>query len=105
MTRASRGSRHKQPDPAPVISESRRRFVALWSRAWGLIGAVIVVFVAYRLPETLRSGDSMQLLRDVGMLLLCFNLIMQATRPHWPMTYSVPLTIVGIAMWLFGWLA
>jgi hypothetical protein len=47
----------------------------------------------------------MQLLRDVGMLLLCFNLIMQATRPHWPMTYSVPLTIVGIAMWLFGWLA
>ena len=105
MTRASRGSRHKQPDPAPVIPESRRRFVALWSRAWGLIGAVIVVLVAYRLPETLRSGDSMQLLRDVGMLLLCFNLIMQASRPHWPMTYSVPLTIVGIAMWLFGWLA
>jgi len=92
--------------PAPrAVSEGKRRFVAIWSKVWGLIGAVIVVFIAARLPGTLQAGDSAQLLRDFGLLLISFNLIMQATRPAWPMVYALPLTVFGITVWLIGWLA
>lgn len=87
------------------VSEGKQKFIALWSKAWGLIGAIIVVFVAARLPQTLRAGDGAQLLSDFGLTLICFNLIMQATRPAWPMVYALPLTVFGITLWLIGWLA
>jgi hypothetical protein len=91
--------------PRRGISPGKQKFVALWSKAWGLIGAVIVVFVAARLPETLRADDLSALLRDFGLVIICFNLIMQATRPTWPMVYALPLTVGGISLWLVGWLA
>ena len=47
----------------------------------------------------------MLLLRDAGLLVICVNLIMQATRPNWPMVYALPMTVAGITMWAVGWLA
>jgi hypothetical protein len=91
--------------PRREVSEGKQKFVAVWSKAWGLIGAVIVVFIAARLPETLRAGDGAALLRDFGLLIVCFNLIMQAARPAWPLVYSLPLTVFGLSLWLVGWLA
>jgi hypothetical protein len=91
--------------PRREISEGKQKFVAIWSKAWGLIGAVIVVFIAARLPDALRAGAGPQLLRDFGLLIVCFNLIMQATRPAWPMVYALPLTVFGISLWLVGWYA
>jgi len=95
------------PAPAPTrtISPGKQKFVSIWSKAWGLLAAVLVVFIAARLPATLQAGDSSQLMRDFGIVIICFNLIMQATRSTWPMTYALPLTVGGIALWLFGWLA
>ena len=87
------------------ISPGRRRFVAVWTKAWGLIGAVVVVFIAARLPETLRAGDGAALLRDLGLGLVCLNLILQATRPTWPIVYALPMTVFGITVWLIGWFA
>jgi hypothetical protein len=91
--------------PRREVSPGKQKFVAIWSRAWGLIGAVIIVFIAARLPETLKSGDIAQLLRDVGLGLVCVNLILQATRPTWPMVYALPMTVIGISLWLVGGLA
>ena len=95
------------PAPAPTrtISPGKQKFVSIWSKAWGLLAAVLVVFIAARLPATLQAGDSSQLMRDFGIVIICFNLIMQATRSTWPMTYALPLTVGGIALWLFGWLS
>lgn|GEM_PF-1604595 len=100
-------AKDRNPSPAArrEVSEVKRRFVAVWSKVWGLIGAVIVVFIAARLPAGLQAGDSAQLLRDLGLLLICGNLIMQAVRPAWPMVYALPLTVIGISIWLVGWLA
>ncbi len=91
--------------PRREVSEGKQKFVAVWSKAWGLIGAVIVVFIAARLPETLRAAEGAALLRDFGLLIVCFNLIMQAARPAWPLVYSLPLTVFGLSLWLVGWLA
>ena len=91
--------------PRREVSPGKQKFVALWSKAWGLVGAVIVVFVAARLPETLRADDFSALLRDIGLVVISFNLIMQAARPAWPMFYALPLTVGGISLWLAGWLA
>jgi hypothetical protein len=97
----------KDRNPAPPrrgqVSEGKQKFVAIWSKAWGLIGAIVVVFIAARLPDTLKAGDGAQLLRDFGLLLVCFNLIMQATRPVWPIVYALPMTVAGISLWLVGW--
>jgi hypothetical protein len=89
--------------PRRAVSEGKQKFVAIWSKTWGLIGAIIIVFIAARLPDTLKAGDSAQLLRDFGLLVVCTNLIMQATRPAWPMVYALPMTVIGISMWLVGW--
>jgi hypothetical protein len=104
-------AKHRTPPPAapdkarPEVSAGKQKFVAIWSKAWGLIGAIIVVFVAARLPDTLKAGDGAQLLRDFGLLLICFNLIMQATKSDWPMFYALPLTVFGISVWMVGWFA
>jgi hypothetical protein len=104
-------AKHRNAPPAAPgssrrpVSEGKQKFVAIWSKAWGLIGAIIVVFVAARLPDTLKAGDGAQLLRDFGLLLICFNLIMQATKSDWPMFYALPLTVFGISVWLVGWFA
>ncbi len=86
------------------ISPQRRRFVEIWTKAWGLIGAGIVVFIAYHLPAQLQAADHPALLRSVGLGLVSFNLIMQAVRPAWPIVYALPLTVFGITVWLLGWL-
>jgi len=111
MTVANEGSGRRKPRgdrpaaaAAPEVSPGRRRFVAIWTRAWGLAGAVIVVYIAARLPGHLQAGDSAVILRDVGLALISFNLIMQAIRPGWPMTFALPLTLGGMAIWLYGWL-
>lgn len=107
-TRAARERNTAQPAAtAPVrdISAGKKRFVAIWTKAWGLIGAIIVVFIAARLPETLRGGDGAALMRDLGLLIVCANLILQATRPSWPIVYALPMTVAGISLWLVGWLA
>ena len=104
---------NKDRSPAPPatpparreVSEGKQKFVAVWTKAWGLIGAIIIVFIAARLPDTLKSGDAMLLLRDAGLIVICINLIMQATRPTWPMVYALPMTVAGITMWVVGWLA
>ncbi len=104
-----RGPRRTPPTeplaPERTISPGRQKFVSIWSKVWGLLAAVLIVFIAARLPATLQAGDSSQLMRDIGIVVICFNLIMQATRPTWPLTYALPLTLGGIALWLFGWLA
>jgi hypothetical protein len=86
------------------VSPQRRRFVELWTKAWGLIGAGILVFIAYGLPGQLQAGDGAALLRSVGLGIISINLIMQAVRPTWPIVYALPLTVVGITVWLLGWL-
>ncbi len=90
--------------PARDISPQRRRFVELWTKAWGLIGAGIVVFIAYHLPAQLQAADHAALLRSAGLLIISFNLIMQAVKPAWPIVYALPLTVFGITVWLLGWL-
>jgi hypothetical protein len=86
------------------ISPQRRRFVELWTKAWGLIGAGIVVFIAYGLPAQLQAADHAALLRSAGLAIISFNLIMQAVKPAWPIVYALPLTVFGITVWLLGWL-
>ncbi len=100
-------SRGQAAPAAPVrdISEGKKKFVAIWTKAWGLIGAIIVVFIAARLPETLRGGEGAALMRDLGLIIVCANLILQATRPNWPIVYALPMTVAGISLWLVGWLA
>ena len=87
------------------VSEGKRKAVAIWTKAWGLIGAIIIVFIAARLPETLRAGGGPPLLRDIGLIVICLNLILQASRPNWPMVYALPMTVAGISLWVVGWLA
>ncbi|MFN9031406.1 MAG: hypothetical protein ACK54C_15805 [Betaproteobacteria bacterium] len=66
---------------------------------------MIIVFIAYGLPEQLRAGDSGALLRSAGLGLVCVNLILQASKPDWPVVYALPMTVIGISVWLVGWLA
>jgi hypothetical protein len=99
-------AKDRKPAIAPrEVSEGKRKAVAIWTKAWGLIGAIIIVFIAARLPETLRAGGGAPLLRDVGLIVICVNLILQATRPSWPLVYALPMTVAGISIWLVGWLA
>jgi hypothetical protein len=91
--------------PARDISPGRKRFVQVWTTAWGVIGAVIVVFIAYHLPAQLQAGDGPALLRSAGLGLICLNLILQATKAEWPIVYALPMTVAGITVWLIGWLA
>lgn len=100
-----RSTSEEPPAPERSISPGRQKFVSIWSKVWGLMAAVLVVFIAARLPASLQAGDTAQLMRDLGIGLICFNLIMQAMRPTWPLTYALPLTFGGIALWLAGWLA
>lgn len=80
-------AKDRKPVAAPrrEVSEGKRKAVAIWTKAWGLIGAIIIVFIAAGLPDTLRAGGGAPLLRDVGLIVICLNLILQATRPTWPM--------------------
>jgi hypothetical protein len=57
------------------------------------------------LPTHLQAGDVPALLRSVGLGLVCLNLILQATRADWPIVYALPMTVIGISVWLVGWLA
>ena len=106
MAEPSGRSRRAAPaaPPARDISLQRQRFVQRWNRAWGLIGAAVLVFIAYQLPAQLQAGDGPALLRSLGLGLVCCNLLMQAIRPAWPVVYALPITVSGITVWLLGWL-
>ncbi len=62
------------------------------------------MFIAYHLPAQLQAVDHAALLRSAGLLIISFNLIMQAVKPAWPIVYALPLTVFGITVWLLGWL-
>jgi hypothetical protein len=92
-------------DPARNPQLARKAvWVQWWTRAWGVVGAILLVYLAATLPDHIRAEDTSALLRSAGLALISLNLVLQAARPTWPIVYALPMTVFGMTVWLVGWL-
>lgn len=82
--------------------DRRQRWRRTWTRFWAVFGAVFLAVLAWRLPGHLELADPGVLMRDIGLAILCGNMIIQALRPAWPAAYALTLTLVGAGLWLAG---